>query len=88
MSFIYMIIMGLIVGVIARAIKPGADTMGWILTIVLGIIGALVGGFLAGMLGMNANGGFTGLIFSVIGAIIVLFVYELATGKRLSLIHI
>lgn len=82
MSFIYMIIMGLIVGVIARAIKPGADTMGWILTIVLGIIGALVGGFLAGMLGMNANGGFTGLIFSVIGAIIVLFVYELATGKR------
>ncbi|MCK6052570.1 GlsB/YeaQ/YmgE family stress response membrane protein [Moraxella osloensis] len=82
MSFIYMIIMGLIVGVIARAIKPGADTMGWILTIVLGIIGALVGGFLAGMLGINANGGFTGLIFSVIGAIIVLFVYELATGKR------
>jgi uncharacterized membrane protein YeaQ/YmgE (transglycosylase-associated protein family) len=56
--------------------------MGWILTIVLGIIGALVGGFLAGMLGMNANGGFTGLIFSVIGAIIVLFIYELATGKR------
>lgn len=82
MSFIYMIIMGLIVGVIARAIKPGADAMGWILTIVLGIIGALVGGFLAGMLGMNANGDFTGLIFSVIGAIIVLFVYELATGKR------
>ena len=82
MSFIYMIIMGLIVGVIARAIKPGADTMGWILTLVLGIIGALVGGFLAGMLGMNANGGFTGLIFSVIGAIIVLFIYELATGKR------
>ena len=81
-GFIYMIIMGLIVGVIARAIKPGADAMGWILTIVLGIIGALVGGFLAGMLGMNANGGFTGLIFSVIGAIIVLFVYELATGKR------
>ena len=73
--------MGLIVGVIARAIKPGADAMGWILTIVLGIIGALVGGFLADMLGMNANG-FTGLIFSVIGAIIVLFVYELATGKR------
>ncbi|AME01588.1 hypothetical protein A9Z64_10650 [Moraxella osloensis] len=82
MSFIYMIIMGLIVGVIARAIKPGADAMGWILTIVLGIIGALVGGFLAGMLGVDASGGFTGLIFSVIGAIIVLFIYELATGKR------
>lgn len=82
MSFIYMIIMGLIVGVIARAIKPGADAMGWILTIVLGIIGALVGGFLAGMLGMNANGGFSGLIFSVIGAILVLFIYEMIAGKR------
>ena len=77
-----MIIMGLIVGVIARAIKPGAYAIGCIFTFVLGIIGALVGGFLAGMLGMNANGGFTGLIFSVIGAIIVLFIYELATGKR------
>ena len=53
MSFIYMIIMGLIVGVIARFIKPGADAMGWILTIVLGIVGALVGGFLAGMLGLE-----------------------------------
>lgn len=82
MSFIYMIIMGLIVGVIARAIKPGADAMGWILTIVLGIIGAMVGGFLAGMLGMNANGGFSGLIFSVIGAILVLFIYEMIAGKR------
>ena len=82
MSFLYMIIMGLIVGVIARAIKPGADAMGWILTIVLGIVGALVGGFLAGALGMNANGGFTGLILSVIGAILLLFIYELETGKR------
>ena len=82
MSFIYMIIMGLIVGVIARFIKPGADAMGWILTIVLGVVGALVGGFLAGMLGLDARGGFTGLIFSVIGAIVVLFVYELVTGKR------
>lgn len=82
MSFIYMIIMGLIVGVIARAIKPGADAMGWVLTIVLGIVGALVGGFLASALGMNANGGMMGLIFSVVGAIIVLFIYELATGKR------
>ena len=72
MSFIYMIIMGLIVGVIARAIKPGADAMGWILTIVLGIIGALVGGFLAGMLGMNANSSFTAFFFSVIGSLIKL----------------
>ncbi len=82
MNFLYMILMGLIVGVIARAIKPGADAMGWVLTIVLGIVGALVGGFIASALHMDANGGFTGLILSVIGAIIVLFIYELITGKR------
>lgn len=82
MSFIYMIVMGLIVGVIARAIKPGADAMGWVLTIVLGIVGAIVGGVLASALHISANGGMVGLIFSVIGAIIVLFIYEFATGKR------
>lgn len=82
MNFIYMIIMGLIVGVIARAIKPGSDAMGWVMTIVLGIIGAVVGGFIASALNLNANGGFMGLVLSVIGAIIVLVIYEMIAGKR------
>lgn len=76
------IISGLIVGILARFIKPGADGMGWIMTIILGMVGASVGGFLAGMLGLTASGGFMGLAISVIGAIIVLFVYEMVTGKR------
>lgn len=76
------IISGLIIGVLARLIKPGADSMGWIMTIILGIVGASVGGFLAGALGLSTNGGFGGLVISVIGAIIVLFVYEIITGKR------
>jgi len=82
MSFIWMIIVGLVAGLLARAIKPGSDPMGWIMTIVLGIVGALVGGFLAGLIGINADGGFTGLIFSVIGAIILLFIYEMIMSKR------
>ena len=82
MGFIWMIIVGLVAGLLARAIKPGSDPMGWIMTIVLGIVGALVGGFLAGLVGINADGGFTGLIFSVIGAIILLFAYEMITNKR------
>ena len=77
MSFIWMIIVGLVAGLLARAIKPGNDPMGWIMTIVLGIVGAMLGGFLAGLIGINADGGFTGLIFSVIGAIILLFLYEM-----------
>lgn len=76
------IISGLIIGVLARLIKPGADSMGWIMTIILGIVGASVGGFLAGALGLSTNGGFGGLVISVIGAIIVLFIYEIITGKR------
>lgn len=82
LSFIWMIIVGFVVGLLARLIKPGADSMGWILTIILGIAGALVGGFLASMLGLGVDGGFMGLVFSVIGAIILLFIYEFATGKR------
>lgn len=81
-SFIWMILIGLVAGLIARAVKPGADAMGWIATIVLGILGAIVGGFIASMLGLNANGGFVGLILSVIGAVLLLFIYEIITGKR------
>lgn len=83
MSFIFMLIIGFIAGAIARAIKPGADTMGWVMTIVLGIAGSFVGGILASMLGLSANGGFGGLVLSVVGAIILLFVYEFFTKKRL-----
>ncbi|ABE73823.1 MULTISPECIES: GlsB/YeaQ/YmgE family stress response membrane protein [Psychrobacter] len=82
MSFIWMIIVGLVAGLLARAIKPGSDPMGWIMTIVLGIVGAMLGGFVAGLIGINADGGFTGLIFSVIGAIILLFIYEMIMSKR------
>lgn len=82
MGFIWMIIIGLVAGLLARAIKPGSDPMGWIMTIILGIVGALVGGFVASAVGINADGGFTGLIFSVIGAIILLFLYEFIMSKR------
>lgn len=82
MSFIWMIIVGLVAGLLARAIKPGNDAMGWIMTIVLGIVGAMLGGFVAGLVGIDADGGFTGLIFSVIGAIILLFLYEMIMNRR------
>lgn len=82
MGFIWMIIVGLVAGLLARAIKPGSDPMGWIMTIVLGIVGAMIGGFIASIIGINADGGFTGLIFSVIGAIILLFIYEFVMSKR------
>ena len=82
MSFIWMLIIGFVAGLLARAIKPGADSMGWIMTIILGIAGSFVGGFLAGAFGLSANGGFGGLVLSVVGAIALLFIYELATKRK------
>lgn len=82
MAFIWMLIIGFIAGAIARAIKPGADAMGWVMTIVLGVAGSFVGGLIAGLLGLSANGGFGGLVLSVIGAIVLLFAYEIISGKR------
>lgn len=82
MGIIWTLIIGFIAGAIARAIKPGADPMGWIMTIVLGIAGAFVGGLLASLLGLSANGGFSGLVLSVVGAVILLFGYEWISGKR------
>jgi uncharacterized membrane protein YeaQ/YmgE (transglycosylase-associated protein family) len=79
-----LIIIGLIAGLIARAIIPGKQSMGILLTIVLGIVGSFVGGFLGFVLfGADPNGGFlqpAGIIGSIIGAIIVLLVY-LKVGK-------
>ena len=80
-SIISAIVIGCIVGLIARAIKPGNDAMGWIMTIVLGIVGSLVATYGGQMLGLYAPGQSAGWIASVIGAIIVLFIYGLVTKK-------
>ncbi len=81
MSIIVMIIVGFIVGLIARAIMPGTQRMGFILTTLLGIAGAVVAGFLGQALGLYAAGQPVGWIASVIGAMIVLFVYGLVARK-------
>ncbi|KRC77762.1 hypothetical protein D3C87_379640 [compost metagenome] len=82
MSIIIMIIVGFIVGLIARAIMPGDQNMGIIMTTILGIIGAVVAGFLGQSLGWYAPGEPAGWIASVVGAIIVLFIVGLVARKR------
>ena len=80
MGIISMIVVGLIAGLIARAVMPGADPMGWLGTILLGIVGSFVGGFLGAVLfGKSATGSViepTGIVGSIIGALIVLFIYR------------
>lgn len=82
MSIIIMIIVGFIVGLLARAIMPGDQNMGIIMTTILGIVGAVVAGFLGQKLGWYVPGEPAGWIGSVVGAIIVLFVVGLIAKKR------
>lgn len=82
MGIISMIIVGFIVGLLARAIMPGDQKMGFILTVLLGIAGAIVAGYLGGAMGLYQPGEGVGWIGSIIGAVIVLFVYGLIAKKR------
>jgi uncharacterized membrane protein YeaQ/YmgE (transglycosylase-associated protein family) len=76
MGILGWIVFGLIVGVIAKFIMPGKDPGGIVVTILLGIAGALVAGFLGQLAGFYAAGDAAGLIMSVIGAILLLFAYR------------
>ena len=75
MGIIGTIFIGLIVGLLARFLKPGDDSMGWIMTIVLGVVGSLVAGYVGRALGWYQPGQPAGWIASVIGAIILLVVW-------------
>lgn len=81
MSLIGTLIIGFIVGLIARALKPGDDQMGWIMTIVLGIAGSLLASFVGGAIGLYPQGSSAGWFASVLGAIAVLFIYYMVRGK-------
>ena len=79
MGIIVTIIVGFVVGLIARAIMPGTQSMGLIMTTILGIVGALVAGFIMQALGYS---GAVGWISSVLGAILVVWIYGMVTRKR------
>jgi uncharacterized membrane protein YeaQ/YmgE (transglycosylase-associated protein family) len=81
-GWIAWIIIGAIAGVIAKAIMPGRDPGGCIVTILLGIAGALLAGWLGNMLGWYKQGQGAGFIAAIIGAIIILFIWRLIAGRR------
>ena len=74
-SLLYTIIIGAVIGVLARFFKPGADPMGWILTILLGIAGSYLGSLL------YTGGGLIGFVISIIVAVVLLFLYEFVRSK-------
>ena len=86
MGIIWTIIIGFVAGVIAKFIMPGDnEPSGFILTAILGIVGAFVATFLGQALGWYQPGEGAGLIGAVIGAIVVLFVYTMVAGRRRAL---
>jgi uncharacterized membrane protein YeaQ/YmgE (transglycosylase-associated protein family) len=85
MGLIGTIIVGLIVGALARFIMPGEQKMGWIMTILLGVAGSLLAGFIGQALGWYQAGEGAGWIASVVGALVLLFVVgKLRSGSSSS----
>jgi uncharacterized membrane protein YeaQ/YmgE (transglycosylase-associated protein family) len=82
MSIIGWIFFGLIIGVVGKLLTPGRDPGGFILTILLGVTGALLGGFIGQSLGMYQPGDPAGFLMAVVGSIILLILYRLLAGRR------
>ena len=81
MTVIWTIFIGLIVGLISRAVKPGNDKLGWIMTAVLGVAGSFLASYAGKALGLYQQGQVAGFIASVVGAVVLLVVYALVKSK-------
>ena len=75
------IVFGLVVGIVAMFLMPGRDPGGFILTIALGIVGAMVGGFLGRALGWYREGDPVGFLMAVLGSIVLLILYRLVARR-------
>jgi uncharacterized membrane protein YeaQ/YmgE (transglycosylase-associated protein family) len=83
MNFLWTLIIGLVVGAIAKLLMPGKDPGGFIITMIIGVVGALLAGFLGRALGWYQNAGEgPGISASIIGAMILLLLYRLFVGRR------
>jgi len=82
MGILTWILFGLVVGIIAKLLMPGRDPGGFIVTILLGIAGALLGGFIGQSLGWYREGEAAGWIVSILGAIVLLALYRMMVRKR------
>jgi uncharacterized membrane protein YeaQ/YmgE (transglycosylase-associated protein family) len=82
MAILSWILFGLVVGVIAKLLMPGRDPGGFIVTILLGIAGALIGGFIGRAMGFYGSNQSAGWIVSILGAIILLALYRMMVRRR------
>jgi uncharacterized membrane protein YeaQ/YmgE (transglycosylase-associated protein family) len=81
MHILWIILIGFLAGIVAKLIHPGRENMGFILTTVLGIVGAVVAGYLGQLLGIYQVGQTAGFIGAVVGAVIVLIIWGWIRGR-------
>jgi uncharacterized membrane protein YeaQ/YmgE (transglycosylase-associated protein family) len=84
MGLVSWIVLGLIAGLIAKWVMPGKDPGGCVVTVIIGVIGAVIGGYLATLLGFGGISGFDwrSLFIAILGSLVLLFVWRLISGKR------
>jgi uncharacterized membrane protein YeaQ/YmgE (transglycosylase-associated protein family) len=82
MNILGWILFGLIVGALAKLVMPGRDPGGIIVTMLLGIAGAVLGGFVGRALGLYGEGEAAGFLMSFVGAVLLLFLYRMMVGRR------
>ena len=82
MGIIWTIIIGLVVGIVAKFLMPGRDPGGFIITALIGIVGSVVATYLGRALGFYRVGESAGFIAAVLGSIILLVIYRMVTGRR------
>ncbi|MDP2819288.1 MAG: GlsB/YeaQ/YmgE family stress response membrane protein [Polaromonas sp.] len=82
MGILWTILIGFVVGIVAKFLMPGRDPAGFIITVIIGIVGSVIATYLGRFLGFYQVGESAGFIAAVLGAIILLFIYRAVTGKR------
>ena len=82
MSIIWTILIGFIVGIVAKFLMPGRDPAGFFITAIIGIVGSIIATYLGRFMGLYQVGESAGFIAAVVGAIILLFLYRAVTGRK------
>ena len=82
MGILGWLLFGLVIGALAKFVMPGRDGGGIFVTIILGLVGAMLGGFLGRALGLYQQNEPAGFVGALVGAIVVLAIYRMATGRR------